>query len=75
MKESHAYDRDLHEPGSPGAEGRCSYHAEGQGDAERCAGEAVVSYEDASGTWQSGCSVALEELVERDEIEPLGQGA
>ena len=75
MNESHAYDRDLHEPGSTAAEGRCSYHAEGSGDPGACAGEAVVSYQDRDGTWQAGCSVALEELVEREEIEPLGQGA
>ena len=39
------------------------------------AGEAVVSFEDQDAQWQSGCRTALEELVERGEIEPLGQGA
>ena len=75
MRESHAYDRDMHEPGSTAAEGRCSYHADGRGDRERCTEEAVVSYQDRDDRWQSGCSAALEELVEREEIEPLGQGA
>jgi len=35
----------------------------------------VVSFEDGDGGWQAGCRLALEQLVERDEIEPLGQGA
>jgi len=35
----------------------------------------VVSFQDRHGEWQSGCARALEELVERGEIEPLGQGA
>jgi hypothetical protein len=73
-RQSHAYDADLHEPGSPAAEGRCSYHQRDGRDAESCAGPAVVSYETADG-WESGCSVALEELVERGEIQALGQGA
>jgi hypothetical protein len=34
-----------------------------------------VSYRDADDRWQSGCALALEELVERGEIAPLGQGA
>jgi hypothetical protein len=38
-------------------------------------GEAVVSYQGADDRWQSGCSLALEQLVERGEIAPLGQGA
>lgn len=74
MKPSHAFDPELHIPGSPAAEGRCAHHLQ-HGQQDRCAGEAVVSYQDAADQWQSGCSVALEELVERAEIEPLGQGA
>ena len=73
-RESHAYDADLHEPGSPAAEGRCSYHLRDGSDSEACAGPAVVSYATAD-SWESGCSAALEELVEREEILPLGQGA
>ncbi len=73
LRQSHAFDADLHEPGSPAAEGRCSYHQQGR-DAEACTGPAVVSYETADG-WASGCSAALEELVERGEIQALGQGA
>jgi hypothetical protein len=72
--ESHAYDADLHEPGSPAAEGRCSYHLLDGSDSEACAGPAVVSYDTGDG-WESGCATALEELVERGEIQPLGQGA
>ena len=74
MRKSQTFDPSLHASGGPAAEGRCSYHADGQGHGE-CAGEAVVSFEDADGQWQSGCRTALEELVERGEIEPLGQGA
>jgi hypothetical protein len=73
MRQSQTFDPALHEAGSPAAEGRCSHHAGGNsGD---CADEAVVSFEDRDGQWQSGCRTALEELVERGEIEPLGQGA
>ena len=72
MRPSHAYDRDLHGPGTLAARGGCSHHEQAGGT---CAGEAVVSFPDAQGDWQSGCAVALEELVERGEIEPLGQGA
>jgi len=39
-----------------------------------CAGEAVVSFQDRDGRWQSGCSLALKQLVEQGEVEPLGQG-
>ena len=74
MRPSQTFDPSLHEAGSPAAEGACSFHAEGDGNAD-CAGEAVVSFEDRDGQWQSGCRTALEELVERGEIEPLGQGA
>ena len=73
MNTSQTFDPELHEPGSAAAQGRCSYHAS-SGGAGRCAGEAVVSFEDQHGQWQSGCSLALEELVEKGEIEPLGQG-
>jgi hypothetical protein len=73
MSASHTFDPELHEPGSAAAQGRCSYHASGGGSG-RCGGEAVVSFQDRDGQWQSGCSAALEELVEKGEIEPLGQG-
>ena len=75
LRQSHAYDPDLHEPGSQAADGRCSYHQRDGSDAGACTGPAVVSYEAAGGGWESGCSAALEELVEREEIQPLGQGA
>jgi len=73
MRQSQTFDPALHQAGSPAAEGGCSHHAGGS-DAD-CAGEAVVSFEDSDGQWQSGCRTALEELVERGDIEPLGQGA
>ena len=73
-RQSHAYDADLHDAGSPAAEGRCSYHLQDGADAGACTGPAVVSYEDDGG-WASGCSAALEELADRGEIQPLGQGA
>ena len=74
MRSSQVFDPELHEPGSVAARGRCSHHAQ---DAEgaACDGEAVVSFEDQDGQWQSGCRLALEQLVEAGEIEPLGQGA
>lgn len=79
MNPSYAYDPDRHEDGSPAARGRCSWHAGGAIDESEprsgCTGEAVVSFLDRDGRWQSGCSRALEQLVERGEIEPLGQGA
>ena len=73
-RQSHLFDPELHEPGSAAAQGGCTYHQD-SGDAGACTGSAVVSYEGPDGGWLSGCSVALEELVERDEIQPLGQGA
>ena len=72
MNTSQTYDRDLHEAGSLAAQGRCSHHPPGDAD---CTGAAVVSYQGQDGAWQAGCSRALEQLVERGEIEPLGQGA
>ncbi|MDZ5663471.1 hypothetical protein SFC79_16985 [Nocardioides sp. S-58] len=74
MHRSQTFDPAIHEPGTPAAEGRCSHHGEDGGSGE-CAGEAVVSFEDGHGGWRSGCRLALEDLVERGEIEPLGQGA
>jgi hypothetical protein len=74
MNPSYPYDKDRHEPGSVAAQGRCSQH-EGSADREGCTGEPVVSFQDGLGRWQSGCSLALEQLVERGEILPLGQGA
>ena len=74
MNPSEVYDPELHEAGSIAARGQCSHHTGGEGRG-RCSGEAVVSFQDRDGRWQSGCSLALEELVESGEIEPLGQGA
>jgi hypothetical protein len=75
MNPSHVYDADLHQPGTLAATGRCSWHgSDGPADGA-CAGEAVVSFQDRNGNWQSGCRLALEELVEGGDIEPLGQGA
>ena len=75
MNPSHVFDAELHEPGTPAAEGRCSHHTAADGGSGSCTREAVVSFQDAEGQWQAGCSTALEQLVEKGEIEPLGQGA
>jgi len=75
MKRSYAYSSDLYPPQSPAAAGRCTWHEPGSRDAATCTGEAVVSFQDREDRWQAGCSAALEQLVERGEIEPLGQGA
>ena len=69
---SYPYDADLYAAGTEAASGGCTHHGR---DADGCTGEAVVSFQDSAGDWQSGCSLALEQLVERGEIEPLGQGA
>jgi hypothetical protein len=74
MQLSRTFDPELHEPGSPAAQGQCSYHAPGGEGTDPCAGAAVVSFQDRNGRWQSACSSALEQLVEQGEIEPLGQG-
>ena len=70
MNPSQVYDPSLHPEGSLAASGRCSHHQ----DDPACTGEAVVSFQDPGGEWQAGCSAALEQLVTRGEIEPLGQG-
>ena len=75
MNPSRTYDPELHEAGSRAARGQCSHHAGDAEEAGSCTGEAVVSFQDSHGRWQSGCSLALEQLVEKGEIEPLGQGA
>jgi hypothetical protein len=71
-KPSYPYDPELHEPSSPAGDGRCSYHSS---DSGACDGAAVVSYQDDQGRLQSGCARALAHLVDRGEIQPLGQGA
>jgi len=75
MNASYPFDPALHEPGSVAARGGCSHHAEDSTEQTECSGEAVVSFEGEDGTWRSGCSLALEALVEHGDIEPLGQGA
>jgi hypothetical protein len=70
---SQTFDPELHDADSDAARGRCSHH--GSGGAGDCSGDAVVSFQDGDGTWQSGCALALEQLVEAEQIEPLGQGA
>lgn len=40
-----------------------------------CAGAAVISFQDRGGRRQSGCTLALKQLIETGEIEPLGHGA
>lgn len=75
MNLSQTYDPQLHEAGSRASLGQCSHHAPDAQEAGECAGEAVVSFQDRDGRWQSGCSLALQQLVESGDIEPLGQGA
>ena len=75
MNPSYPFDPELHARDSVAARGGCSWHGAGGAVESGCAGEPVVSFRDVQGNWQSGCQRALEELVERDEIEPLGQGA
>jgi hypothetical protein len=72
---SYPFDPDRHRPGTVAAQGRCSWHGGGGATETGCAGEPVVSFQDTGGQWQSGCQRALEDLVEREDIEPLGQGA
>ena len=75
MNQSYPYDPELHPPGSVAARGRCSWHGADGGSDDGCEAEAVVSFQDRHGHWQSGCQRALEELVTREEIQPLGQSA
>lgn len=75
MNPSRAYDPALHEQGTVAAAGKCSHHQLDRQAEGPCTAEAVVSFQDATGEWQSGCSAALQQLVGAGEIEPLGQGA
>lgn len=75
MNPSHTFDPSLHPAGSAAARGRCSHHSSEGGGTGPCAGDAVVSFQDRAGRWQSGCAAALEQLTAQGEIEPLGQGA
>jgi hypothetical protein len=75
MNPSYPFDPERHSPGSVAARGGCSWHGEeGVADAG-CTGEPVVSFQDRDGHWRSGCQRALEELVSREQIQPLGQSA
>jgi len=75
MNQSQTYDPKFHEAGAPASRGQCSHQARDAEAAAACAGEAVISFQDRDGRWQSGCSLALKQLVEKGEIEPLGQDA
>jgi len=72
---SYTFDPKYHEAGSVAAQGLCSHHERDSADPGTCTQEAVVSFQDRDDRWQAGCSLALEQLVERGEIEPLGEGA
>jgi hypothetical protein len=74
MNQSHTFDPELHEAGSAASQGECSYHGPDGGGSGPCDGAAVVSFQDRDGRWQSGCARALEQLVEKGDVEPLGQG-
>ena len=75
MNPSYPFDPELHQEHSTAAQGRCSWHGTQSSAGTECLGEAVVSFQDEDGTWQAGCQRALEDLVDRGEIEPLGQSA
>lgn len=75
MKPSYTFDPKFYEPDSVAAQGLCSQHQRDGVDPDGCMREAVVSFQDRDDRWQSGCSLALEQLVESGEIEPLGEGA
>jgi hypothetical protein len=75
MNPSYPFDPDLHPSGSIAARGRCSWHGADAASDVRCEGEPVVSFQDRHGHWQSGCQRAFEDLVRREEIQPLGQSA
>jgi hypothetical protein len=62
-----AYDR----PGTVAADRVCSQHGRAAVAGGACAGEPVVSFRDRNGRRQSGCELALRQLVERGEISPL----
>jgi len=71
---SYPFDPHLHRPGSVAARGGCSWHGSEGVSEVGCEGEPVVSFRDEQSRWHSGCERALEDLVDRGEIEPLGQG-
>jgi hypothetical protein len=75
VKPSQTFDPSLYDEGSTAGQGRCSHHSPDAAGTGACTGDAVVSFQDPDGRWQSGCSLALEQLVDAGEIEPLGQGA
>src|SRR3954447_10583460 len=75
MNPSYPYDSTLHQAGSVAASGGGSRNGSAGPPAGSGTVEAVVSFQDRHGRWQSGCSLALEQLVERGEIKPLSRGA
>jgi hypothetical protein len=76
MNPSYPFEPNLHPPNSIAPRGRCSWRgAEGGGRDVGCEGEAVVSFQDEHGHWQAGCQRALEDLITRGAIQPLGQSA
>jgi hypothetical protein len=75
MNPPYPFDASLHSPDSVAAEGLCSQHGRDSAERGTCLGEAIVSFKDRHDRWQSGCALALEQLVERREITPPGQGA
>jgi hypothetical protein len=65
VNDSFVFDAKYHHPKSVAFTGRCSQHGTG-----KCANEAVISFRDRHGRWQSGCERAKNELVARGEIAP-----
>ena len=60
MNPSHTFDPTLHPEGSAAAQGRCTHHTDEVGGTGTCSGDAVVSFQDGAGNWQSGCAAALQ---------------
>ena len=73
MNPSNPYDPKFHAPGSVAAQGLCSQHGRDSADRGTCTGEPVVSFQDRHDRWQSGCSLALEQLVEGARSSPSGR--
>lgn len=63
MLETQPYDAALHRPGTAAHDGHCSWHGP-----VSCAQPPVISFQDRSGGWQSGCQRAVDELLARGDI-------
>lgn len=73
MHEANPYDSRFHKDGSAAAEGCCSQHGRNSRARGTCTGKPVISFQDRHNRWQSGCSVAQQQLADRGEITPPDQ--